>query len=151
MARMSSNELYNLGHDTLRAGYFADCEQVMGYVVARKRMNQALTNLAYCQYAQGPDHWGKAIGNYDQAISLAPEALKPRLGRAMVFHGMSRGEALATELAWLRTHYPEKTGLFLAEINRGQLSEDCTMCNIDALTYGKLPTHEQGPTGIMGD
>ena len=147
-ARMSANELYNLGIDAFEQGFFEDCERVFRSVVVRKRMVQAFVNLGICQFAQGASHYDRALQSFTHAVKLNPSVPQARLGLGLMF--VVTG---SVSEAQKQVKYFERSGMtdFARTLRQQVESEASTKVMTDYVLFGRMPVRHQGPGGIMGN
>lgn len=149
-ARMSTNQLYNLGLEHLRARDYPACETVFRKVLRRKRMTQAFANLGFCLAAGTPPRLEEALAYYDEALRVDPAASEAYLGRGALHVWARRPEQARADLDRLRALAPARAHLLAALIENGSATRETTF-ERQLGSYGPMPTPRQAPRGILGD
>ncbi|MEL6184456.1 MAG: hypothetical protein AAFU79_07520 [Myxococcota bacterium] len=138
-ARMSANELHNLGREALLLGDFASCAETMSAVLRRKRLPQAYGHLALCEAARGAD--AAAAKALDQA------GAGETVAEARVLLAVARGDLEDARRAIERVASAEARQRLEATLTAGAVDAAAWA----AASFGAMPTPRQAPRGIMGD
>lgn len=137
-ARMSANELHNLGRDALLIRDYGTCAETMRAVLRKKRLPEAYGHLALCAAAEGRPDEARA------ALEAAPEG--PARARARVLLAVARGDLEGARAALTQVSEavrPELEAVF----HDGRVGPEAWA----AASFGNVPTPRQAPRGIMGN
>lgn len=136
-ARLSANELHNLGLDALKDGQYGECASIMAQVLKRKRLSPAYGNLALCE---------AALGRHDAAAAAlrqhpSPNSAAVRQARGLLAVVRGETDAARSELG------PDGSKVLRTAMAEGEVSAQAWA---DA-AFGAVPTPRQAPRGIMGN
>lgn len=136
-ARMSANELHNLGLDALNDGRLTECVAVMNQVLRRKRLPAAYGNLAVCSAASGQ------LGAAREALERHPEPDHWAVQQVRGLIELASGQSSAARAALERA----PGGPLAAALEGGAVASE----HWPAAAFSAVPTPRQAPRGIMGN
>lgn len=146
-ARMSANQLHNLGLAHLRAGDFEDCVRVYREVLRRKRLAASSANLGYCLRHVEPPRLEEALAAYERAHRWAPASARIRLGRGVTRALVGQREKAEIDHRILRGDASAAASQLRAVLDSGREPREGPRLGV----FGPLPTPRQAPLGIMGN